>query len=294
MLNKLDTLSFTIKIMIQKMAIGIIGASRGIGRLLFESLKENNIEVTGISRHKRDVIVSKRSSYFEIDARHSLKLKTALESHETIIHCSHSVILSDFLSSGPEIKRLIAVGSTRLFSNFEDQKARDIRSMAEKIWNSKINATLIHPTLTYGAPGSNNVERIVRFCNLSPFIPIPEEGNTLIQPVSAQDLLQGVLTCLKDDETIGKTIIAAGGTSLSYKTFIETCASSAGKKTKVIFFPSLPMKILARFTRLVPGVPSITASELERLFENKNFSNDEFRKLLGREPLTFPETLNGT
>ena len=26
---------------------------------------------------------------------------------------------------------------------------------------------------------------------------------------------------------------------------------------------------------------------------NKNFSNDEFRKLLGREPLTFPETLEG-
>ena len=56
------------------------------------------------------------------------------------------------------------------------------------------------------------------------------------------------------------------------------------------FFPSLPMKVLVKFTRLIPGVPSITASELERLFENKNFSNDEFRKLLGREPLTFPAT----
>ena len=50
------------------------------------------------------------------------------------------------------------------------------------------------------------------------------------------------------------------------------------------------MKILAMFTKLIPVVPSITASELERLFENKNFSNDEFRKLLGRDPLTFPET----
>ena len=46
MLNKLDTLGFIIKIMFQKMAVGIIGASRGIGRLLFESLKETYIEVT--------------------------------------------------------------------------------------------------------------------------------------------------------------------------------------------------------------------------------------------------------
>ena len=288
--NKLDTLSFIIKIMIQKMPVGIIGASKGIGRLLFESLRENNIKVTGVSRQKGDVIVSKRSSYFEIDARHSLKLKTALESHETIVHCTQPVILTDFLSSGPEIKRLIAVGSTRLFSNFEDQKARDIRSMAEKIWRSKINATLIHPTLTYGAPGSNNVERIVRFCSLSPLIPIPKEGNTLIQPVSASDLLQGLLKCLKDDQTIGRTIIASGGRSLNYKTFIEACASYAGKKTKVILFPSPAMKILARFTRLIPGIPSIDPSELERLFENKDFSSNEFGKLLGRAPLTFSET----
>ncbi len=272
------------------MAVGIIGASRGVGRLLFESLKENNIEVTGVSRNKRDVISSERSRYVEMDASHSLKLKKALDSHETIIHCSHPVILSEFLSSGPEIKRLIAIGSTRLFSMFEDQKARDLRSMAEKIWRSKINATLIHPTLTYGASGSNNVERIVKFCSLSPFIPFPKGGNTLIQPVSASDLLQGLLTCLKDDETIGRTIVAAGGRSLNYKTFIEACASSAGKKTKVIFFPSPPMKILAGFTRLIPGIPSIDPSELERLFENKDFSSSEFGKLLGREPLTFPET----
>ena len=125
------------------------------------------------------------------------------------------------------------------FPNRIDTEIKDIRLLAEKIWRSKINATLIHPTLTYGAPGSNNVERIVRFASLSPFIPIPKEGNTLIQPVSASDLLQGILKCLWDDKTIGRTIIAAGGKSLSYKTFIETCVSSAGKKTKVVFFPSV-------------------------------------------------------
>ena len=77
---------------------------------------------------------------------------------------------------------------------------------------------------------------------------------------------------------------------MSYKRFIEACAESSGKKTKVMLIPLLPMKILAAFSRLIPGIPSIHASELKRLFENKHFSNDEFRKLLGREPLTFPET----
>ena len=272
------------------MAVGVIGASKGIGRLLFESLKAKNIEVTGISRNKKDIVVSKRSNYFEMDAHQSLELKKVLEAHETIVHCSQPFILTKFLSCQPNIERLIVVGSTRLFSKFEDQKAKDLRLLAEKIWRSKINATVIHPTLTYGAPDSNNVERVVRFCSLSPFVPIPNGGNTLIQPVSASDLLQGLLTCLKDEETIGRTIIAAGGRSMSYKRFIEACAESSGKKTKVMLIPLPPMKILAAFTRLIPGIPSIHASELKRLFENKNFSNDEFRKLLGREPLTFPET----
>ena len=43
----------------KKMAVGVIGASKGIGRLLFESLEAKNIEVTGISRNKKDIVVSK-------------------------------------------------------------------------------------------------------------------------------------------------------------------------------------------------------------------------------------------
>ncbi|MBT09400.1 MAG: hypothetical protein CMQ27_08730 [Gammaproteobacteria bacterium] len=273
------------------MAVGVIGASKGIGRLLFESLEAKNIEVTGISRNKKDIVASKRSKYFEMDAHHSLELKKVLEAHETVVHCSQPFILTKFLRCQPNIERLIVVGSTRLFSKFEDQKAKDLRLLAEKIWQSKINATVIHPTLTYGAPDSNNVERVVKFCSLSPIVPVPKGGNTLIQPVSASDLLQGLLTCLKDEETIGRTIIAAGGRAMSYKRFIEACAESSGKKTKVMLIPLPLIKILAAFSRLTPGIPSIHASELERLFENKHFSNDEFRKLLGREPLTFPETL---
>ena len=273
------------------MAVGVIGASKGIGRLLFESLEAKNIEVTGISRDKKDIVASKRSKYFEMDAHHSLELKKVLEAHETVVHCSQPFILTKFLRCQPKIERLIVVGSTRLFSKFEDQKAKDLRLLAEKIWQSKINATVIHPTLTYGAPDSNNVERVVKFCSLSPIVPFPKGGNTLIQPVSASDLLQGLLTCLKDEETIGRTIIAAGGSAMSYKRFIEACAESSGKKTKVMLIPLPLIKILAAFSRLTPGIPSIHASELERLFENKHFSNDEFRKLLGREPLTFPETL---
>ena len=272
------------------MAVGVIGASKGIGRLLFESLEAKNIEVTGISRNKRDIVASNRSKYFEMDAHQSLELKKVLEAHETVVHCSHPFILTKFLSCQPNIERLIVVGSTRLFSRFEDQKAKDLRLLAEKIWQSKINATVIHPTLTYGAPDSNNVERVVRFCSLSPFVPVPNGGNTLIQPVSASDLLQGLLFCLKNKKTIGRTIIAAGGESMNYKRFIEACAESSGRKTKVMLIPLPLMKILATFSRLTPGIPSIHASELERLFENKHFSNNEFRKLLGREPLTFPET----
>ena len=273
------------------MAVGVIGASKGIGRLLFESLEAKNIEVTGISRNKKDIVASKRSKYFEMDAHQSLELKKVLEAHETVVHCSQPLILTKFLSCQPNIERLIVVGSTRLFSKFEDQKAKDLRLLAEKIWQSKINATVIHPTLTYGAPDSNNVERVVRFCSLSPIVPVPKGGNTLIQPVSASDLLQGLLTCLKDEKTIGRTIIAAGGRAMSYKRFIEACAESSGEKTKVMLIPFPLIKILAAFSRLIPGIPSIHASELKRLFENKHFSNDEFRKLLGREPLTFPETL---
>ena len=70
------------------MAVGVIGASKGIVIILFESLEAKNIEVTGISRNKKDIVASKRSKYFEMDVHQSLELKKVLEAHETVVHCS--------------------------------------------------------------------------------------------------------------------------------------------------------------------------------------------------------------
>ena len=58
------------------------------------------------SRNKKDVAVSKRSSYFEMDAHQSLELKKVLEAHETIVHCSHPVILSKFLKTDSEAPKV--------------------------------------------------------------------------------------------------------------------------------------------------------------------------------------------
>jgi len=274
------------------MTVAIIGASRGIGRLLFEKLSKENVHVTGFARDRKNITTSKHAKFVELDAKDTSFLFKELEGIKTLVHCSKPAILTEALKVNSQFKRLIAIGSTRIFTRFPNEKAVDLKSMVKQVWSSDVEATIIHPTMIYGAPGSDNIERIVRLSSLSPIIPFPRAGNSLIQPVSAHDLLDGILACMKNEETVGKTIIAPGGKAIHYKEFIEICSSQFGKKTKVVFFPVNLVKIIASLTQHLPIIPTIESDELLRLFENKDFVSDDFRKLIGRKPLDFYEGIN--
>ena len=265
------------------MSITIIGASSGPGRLLYEELLNDGIPVIGIARNPRGIPRSSTAQFVQLDAGDTTALAKLLNDNTLLVHCSRPEILTSLLALNPTISRLIALGSTRIYTRFPDDKCARLAAMSHAISMGDIPATLLHPTMIYGAPGLNNIERVVRIAKMSPIIPLPDNGSSLIQPVLASDVVKAIRACIDNPSSIGRTIAVTGKAATTYRRFIELCIESAGEKCRVVSMPYALLSILAPITHLIPGVPVITQDEIRRLLENKDFSTEGMNDL-GIEP----------
>jgi nucleoside-diphosphate-sugar epimerase len=253
--------------------------------MLYEALLADGITVTGIARNPRDIPTNSTAQFVQLDANDTKALARIVNKNTLLVHCSRPEILTSLIAIKPDISRLIALGSTRIYTRFPDEKCARLAAMAHAIWMGDIPATLLHPTMIYGAPGLNNIGRVVQMARLSPIIPLPDNGESLIQPVFASDVVKAIRACIDNGSSIGKTIAVPGKSPTTYRRFIELCIKFAGQKCRVVSIPITLLSVLAPMTRLLPGVPVITQDEVRRLLENKDFSTEDLDSL-GIEPVS--------
>ena len=266
------------------MSITIIGASSGPGRLLYEELLSDGIPVTGIARNRRDIPTNDTAQFVQLDASDTAALAKLVNADTLLVHCSRPEILTSLLALKPSMGRLIALGSTRIYTRFSDDKCDRLSAMSHAIWMGDIPATLLHPTMIYGAPGLNNIERVIGIARRSPIIPLPDNGQSLIQPVLASDVVKAIRACIDTSSSIGKTMAVPGKAPTTYRRFIELCIESAGEDCRVVSMPFTLLSLLAPMTHLLPGIPVVTQDEVRRLLEHKNFSTEDLVSL-GIEPV---------
>lgn len=256
----------------------VVGASRGPGRLLFQQLVEAGCRVTGIARNQPDLPTTDKSRFLTLDASDTATLLACIEPGSILIHVSRPEFLTQLLEQSPQLSRIIAIGSTRMYTRYPDDKCQRVTAMTHAVSMQNVPSTILHPTMIYGAPGLNNVERIVRYAKLLPFIPLPNNGEVLIQPVHADDVVEVIKHCLSNEETIGRTLVVPGAKAVSYRRFIELCIELSGARCRVVSFPYWLLRTAALATHL-PFLPTITADEIERLTEDKHFPADAIQAL---------------
>ena len=269
----------------------IIGASRGPGRLLFDKLSHEEQPVLGIARERRGLVTTPTASFIECDATDSDHLAELIGENNAVVNVSGPEILTSLLQRKPAISRLIAIGSTRVYTRFPDKKCSRLAAMSQAVWMQDIPSTILHPTMIYGAPGLNNIERIFRIARLSPLIPLPSDGSALIQPVHVNNVVACIEASLINPETIGRTIVVAGMHAVTYREFIETCIEISENKCRIISLPYFLISLIGLLTHLVPGIPTVTQNEIRRLQEDKSFDITDLEERLGVRPYPLREGL---
>jgi len=153
---------------------------------------------------------------------------------------------------------------------------------------------LLHPTMIYGAAGENNVQRMAALIRRFHIIPLPGGGRSLIQPIHINDVAEAVMSAT-DKPVLSRAVIHLGGPeAVPYWKFLHDIADASGTWVKVPSIPVSLLRLAARLTALVPGIPAITDAEVLRLLEDKDVDVNEMKDVLGVTPRSLEQGLSET
>ena len=186
-------------------------------------------------------------------------------------------------------QRAIFVSTTAIFTQLNAQ-SKSIRVAAEHaIESSGLKYTILRPTMIYGGPRDRNMWRLIRFLRYSPVVPVFGDGNSLQQPIYVGDVAQAIVSCLCNDQSIGKSYNIAGKYPLTYNQVIDTIAVQMNKRLWKVHIPAAPVVNLLKFFERLHIPFLIKAEQVMRLNENKNFNYEEARRDFGFTPLSFEQ-----
>ena len=190
------------------------------------------------------------------------------------------------------IKRAIFISTTALFTQL-DVTSKSVRQQAEDcIKASKLEWTILRPTMIYGSPGDRNMIRLIRFLDRFPVIPIFGNGNYLQQPVYVNDVAKSIVGLLFNDNTIQKVFNISGKFPHTYNNIIDLTAKALRKKTIKIHLPFKLSLYAIRLYENISSKPLITCEQIMRLNEHKNFDYSYAKEIFGYNPSSFEEGIS--
>ncbi|QHC34804.1 NADH-ubiquinone oxidoreductase [Komagataeibacter xylinus] len=266
--------------------VHVIGANGRSGLALCRALQAGGRDIVPIVRD----IARWQATCLPVPARLAdlahdpARLRHALRDATTIVLTAHARHLPAVIAAAPPQARLVALGSTRIFTRWPDTHARGVLHGAQALARSGRDGVLLHPTMIYGATGENNVQRLAALMRRLPLLPLPDAGRARLQPIWQGDVTRALLAAIGRDWHGPQSLIIAGGDQVSYRDFTRMVAIAAGLRPRpVLPVPGAVLMVLARLR--LPGLPVITPAEIRRLMEDKIFDIAPMRTQLGLTPL---------
>lgn len=187
------------------------------------------------------------------------------------------------------IRRAVFISTTAIFTQL-NAHSKSVRLAAEEsIQKSGLDFTILRPTMIYGSPRDRNIFRLIQWLRTFPAIPVLGNGEYLQQPIFVDDVAQAIVSCLKNERTIGKSYNIAGQSALSYNQVIDVIAAQMNKRILKIHLSSTPVTAILKFFEGMHVPFPIKAEQVLRLNENKNFDYAEAQNDIDFQPRSFAE-----
>ncbi len=167
-----------------------------------------------------------------------------------------------YAMAGIECPRVIAFGSTSVdvkrgsADAAERDVARRLREGEERVFataaRSGAAATLLRPTLVYGAGRDATLTRIAQLATRWRRFPLPRNAHGLRQPVHVDDLAAAAVACAPATAAHGKAYALPGGETLPYRDMVARVLDSLKPPPVLVELPS-PLFSLALFAAQLTG-----------------------------------------
>lgn len=276
--------------------IHILGASGRSGASLCRSLLATGATPIPIVRSpERWRAAAIRLTPRVADLTDPAHLRRALEDAETIVSTAHARHAAAIIAAAPPGARLVFLGSTRKFTRWPDAHGNGVLAGERAFVASGRNGVMLHPTMIYGAQGEDNVQRLAALLRRIPMLPLPGGGKALVQPIHQDDLTAAIRAAVAKHWDGPHGLVIAGPDAIPYAGFVRSIAHAAGlKPPRILPVPAAPLIAFAPLTRLLPGLPTIRATEIRRLLEHKAFDITPARQALGFNPMPLEQGLART
>ena len=276
--------------------VHIIGASGRSGSALSQAVLARGAEVVPVIRDPaRWAATGLKGSPRQADLNDPASLRLALGGATHIVSCAHARHAPAVIAAAPADAQLIFLGSTRKFTQWPDDHGNGVLRGEAAFHASGRHGVMLHPTMIYGAKGENNVQRLADVLRRLPFVPLPNGGRALVQPIHQDDVTAALLAALDQNWAAAESLVIAGPSPVSYADFVRAIALAASlPPPRIVAFPAAPLLAAAWLVKVLPFLPDVEPAEIRRLLEDKAFDIAPARARLGFDPIPLQEGLART
>jgi nucleoside-diphosphate-sugar epimerase len=270
----------------------VFGASGQIGQPLLPLLLRDGWRVTALSRqvqYDRPGLTWLRGDF---SAMPPLPPRA-----DAIVSCGPlDVFAAWYAASTLDCDRVVAFGSTSVVvkRGSADARERDVaqrlRAGEEGVFAAAARraaqATLLRPTLVYGAGRDATLTRIARLAQRWGRFPLPRNATGLRQPVHVDDLAAAAFAALGSEAAHGQTYALPGGETLAYREMVRRVLAVLDPPPALVELPS-PLFNLALAAAKLAGGTGLGEAAVQRMRSDLVFDDAPARRDLGYAPRAF-------
>ncbi|MBF0527301.1 MAG: NAD(P)H-binding protein, partial [Deltaproteobacteria bacterium] len=224
----------------------IIGGTGFTGREVVRLLSEKSGQIACLVRSPQGAEMLRGYGVDLVwgDLNQPESIKTALTGRDVLINVAslgfgHTAAVVDACARAG-VRRAVFISTTAIFTTLP-AASKTIRIEAERIITAgPLDYTILRPTMIYGKPGDRNMIRLLHWLKRVPVVPIPGNGNFLMQPVFVEDVAAAVAGCLEHDLTIGRCYNISGKTPQTFNAVVTEAAQALGRRVKLLHLPLAP------------------------------------------------------
>lgn len=274
----------------------VFGGSGQIGAPLLERLHAAGWRVTAISRTPHNDQPGLHWLHGDFD--HINGLPRAVD---TIFSCGPLDHFARwYATSTLEAERVLAFGSTSIEvkRGSADPEERDVaarlregeRGVFETAAARGANATLLRPTLVYGAGRDRTLTRIATLAREWGRFVLPRNAHGLRQPVHVDDLAMAAFVACDAAATYGQAYALPGGETLSYRDMVARVLATLVPPPRLIEVPSPLFTAALLGARALGRIGGFGDAAVARMRSDLVFDPEPAKRDLGYSPRVFRPT----
>lgn len=197
--------------------------------------------------------------------------------------------------------RVVAFGSTSLGTKQDSVDAYE-RDLAARLQAAEqavfahasavdAHATLLRPTLVYGAGRDASLTQIAALARRLGRFPLPRGATGgLRQPVHVDDLAQAALAVIQMPATFGQAYALPGGQTLTYRDMVARTLAAMEPPAQLLELPAPLFQLAVRAARRFGIARSLSDAAIARMRQDLVFDSTPARAHFGYAPRGFAPT----